>query len=171
MSDGWVKVWRRIDEWEWYQDANTFRLFIHCLIRANHAPKKWMGMTIKRGQFITSRAKLAEELGLGVQEIRTSLKRLKLTSNLTIKTTNRWTLITVEKYAHFQDWESKSNQQSNQQSNHQLTTNKNEKKEEGRKRAQKPKKMTKEERALTEEARENAMAKINSLEKKWRSKK
>lgn len=132
---GWIKLHRQITQWEWYQDVNTCRLFIHLLLTANHENKKWRGNVIKRGQRIFGRIKLAEETGLSVQELRTSLDRLKSTSELTIETTNRFSIVTINRYNDFQSTEL-SNQPDNQPANQQITNkqpqlknDKNEKKE------------------------------------------
>ena len=132
---GWIKLHRQITQWEWYQDVNTCRLFIHLLLTANHEDKKWRGSVIKRGQRIFGRIKLAEETGLSVQELRTSLDRLKSTSELTIETTNRFSIVTINRYNDFQSTEL-SNQQDNHPANQQITNkqpqlknDKNEKKE------------------------------------------
>lgn len=105
MGSGFVKLFRSITEWEWYQDANTMRVFLHLLLHANYKPKKWQGITIEAGQFITSRDKLAVDLKLSVQQIRTSLNKLKSTSEITIKTTNRFTVITINKWQQYQGHE------------------------------------------------------------------
>lgn len=127
---GWIKLHRKMLEWEWYKDANTFRLFMHFLLKANHEPKKWQGFLIQRGQFISGRKELSYELGISEQCIRTSLNRLKSTNEVTIKTTNKFSIFTVINYNLYQDTES-TNQQANQQltinqptTNQQLTTTK-----------------------------------------------
>ena len=35
MEEGYIKLCRKLAAWEWYTDANTVRVFIHCLIMAN----------------------------------------------------------------------------------------------------------------------------------------
>lgn len=89
--------------WEWYDDANTFRLFIHLLLKANHAPKKWKGIMIERGQLIAGRKALGSEIRLSEQQIRTCLARLESTSEITIKATNKYSLITLVNYSSYQD--------------------------------------------------------------------
>jgi hypothetical protein len=37
---GWIKIHRSILEWEWYEDTNTFRLFMHLILKANHKDRK-----------------------------------------------------------------------------------------------------------------------------------
>lgn len=94
---GWVKLHRKIIDWEWYTDSGTLHLYLHLLFKANFEPKKWQGITINRGQFITSIDKLAAELPLSVRQIRTRLDKLKSTNELTIKTTSKYSIITITK--------------------------------------------------------------------------
>jgi len=77
-------------------------LFLHLLIQANHAPKKFHGLTIKRGEVLTGRKALATQTCLTEQEIRTALKKLQSTSNLTIKSTNKYSIISICNYDKFQ---------------------------------------------------------------------
>ena len=128
--EGWVSVHRKIIDWEWYTDSNVFRVFFHCLLKANHEPGVWRGTDINRGQLITSVDKLSEQLELTKQNVRTALKKLKKTKEITIKTTNKYSLISITKYEDYQDNQQTNNKQSNsqktneQQTNNKQTTNK-----------------------------------------------
>lgn len=102
-DNGFIILHRSILSWEWYDDVNTTRVFIHCLLKANHTPRKWHGHLIGRGQFITSLAKLAKETRLSVRELRTALEHLKTTQELTHKTTHLYSIITITNYALYQD--------------------------------------------------------------------
>jgi biotin operon repressor len=95
---------------------------------ANHKPKKWKGIQIEAGQFITSRDKLSAELPLSVQQVRTALDKLKSTGEITIKTTTKYSMISITNWSKYQE----SNQPINKQvtikqptSNQQVTTNNN----------------------------------------------
>jgi hypothetical protein len=88
---GWIKIHRSILDWEWYEDTNTFRLFMHLILKANHKDKNYKGKLIKRGCLVTGRDLLSVETGLSVQQIRTCLERLKLTNEITIKTNSKGT--------------------------------------------------------------------------------
>ena len=92
---GWVSFHRKIEEWEWYDDANTFRLFFHLVLKANHKDNKWRGIDIKRGELVTSNEQLAKQLKLTVSKIRTSLNKLKSTGEIAIKTTNKNTVVGI----------------------------------------------------------------------------
>ena len=99
---GWIKLHRGLTEWEWYTDANTMRVFIHCLLKANHTDKKWRGHDIKRGQFIGSNDSVAKDLNLTVSKVRTSINKLKLTGEMTIKSSSQHTVFTIENYDSYQ---------------------------------------------------------------------
>lgn len=101
---GWIKLHRKITEWEWYGDANTFRVFMHLLLTANYEDKRWRNIDVKRGQIVTGRMELAQTLSLSERQIRTALDKLKMSGVIAIKTTNQYSLITVENYSCFQDF-------------------------------------------------------------------
>lgn len=102
MSEGYIKLYRQTINWEWYKSANVTRLFLHCLLSANHKENKWQGITICAGSFITSISKLADSLKLTNQQVRTALNRLKSTGEITCKSTSQYTLITINNWHLYQ---------------------------------------------------------------------
>ena len=124
-EQGWIKVNRKLLNWEWYKETNTKSLFIHALLRANFDDQKFQGIIVPRGSFVSSYPNLAAETGLSVQNVRTALKRLISTGELTVKKYPKFTLFKVENYDMYQTPNSQTNSQltGNQQaSNSQLTT-------------------------------------------------
>lgn len=113
--DGWVKLHRSLLDWEWYDDHKTTRLFIYLILKANHEDKKWRGVVVKNGSLICGIDSLSKNTGLSIQNIRTSLSRLKSTDEITIKTTKKYSVISIN------NWD--SYQQTNKQTNKQLTNN------------------------------------------------
>ena len=126
MQQGWIKIHRQLIEWEWYDDLNTFRLFIHLLLKANHKAKKYRGLELKAGSLITGRDLLSFETGLSVMQVRTSLTKLKSTNEITIKTSSQGTIIQL---VNFTKYQIVTNDLTNKQpaSNQRVTTNKNDK--------------------------------------------
>ena len=61
-KNGFIVIHRKITDWEWYTDANTFKVFMHLLLTANFSDQKFKGMTIKRGQRVASYESLAKEM-------------------------------------------------------------------------------------------------------------
>lgn len=101
-----IKLYYKLLDWEWYTNPNVFRLFIHCLLKANRQTKKWQGITIERGSFITSYPHLAKELGLSPQQIRTAIQKLENTGEITRSVTRNQqgsnTMIVVNNYNEYQ---------------------------------------------------------------------
>ena len=127
-NQGWIKIHRKILEWEWYDEPNTFRLFFHLLLKANHKSRNYRGVLIKEGQIMTGLNTLSDETGMSVQRVRTSLERLKSTNEITIKSSNKGTIIQIVKYGDYQLTTDKpTNEQ--QTNNKPTTTNKNVKNE------------------------------------------
>ena len=129
---GWIKIHRKILEWEWYDDSNTFRLFMHLILKANHKDKKYRGIVVKTGSLLTGRELLSMETGLSIQQVRTCLERLKSTNEITINSSKQGTVIQIVKYKDYQI--TTNDLTTNQpQDNQQVTTNKNVKKEKNEK--------------------------------------
>lgn len=102
MTEGYIKIDRKILGWEWYDDANTMRIFLHCLLKANWKAAKWHGITIEPGQFVTSLPRLAEETQLSVHQVRTALEHLKTTGEVADKGHSKFRIITVIKWNEYQ---------------------------------------------------------------------
>lgn len=92
----YIKLNRKIMEWEWYGNINTCRLFIHMLLRANWKDGRFEGKVIPRGSFVSSLPKLADETSMTIREVRTAISHLKLTGEVTCKTYPKYTVFTVE---------------------------------------------------------------------------
>lgn len=103
LDGGFIKIDRGILDWEWYSDINTTRLFIHLILKANWKDGRFQGQEIKRGSFVTSYPKLAEETELTVNQVRTSLSKLKSTGEITVKSQSKFSVITVKNYCLYQD--------------------------------------------------------------------
>ncbi len=96
MNDnlGFIKLYRKFLNWEWYNDINTSRLFLHLLFKANYKDLKFMNEEIKRGSLVTSYKTLSRETNLTIMQIRTSISKLKLTNEITYRKTNKYAVIT-----------------------------------------------------------------------------
>jgi hypothetical protein len=133
MLDGWIKLHRALVNWEWYTTPNMVHFWIHCLLLANHDDGFWKGIPVKKGQFISGRKSLSANTGLSEQQIRSCINRLILTNEITIQSTNEYSVFTLISWEKYQ-LEEAVNQPSNQRStsdqpaiNQRSTTNKNDK--------------------------------------------
>lgn len=97
-----VKIYRRMLNWDWYTDIPVKVLYLHCILRANWKPDEWRGIAIERGQFVTSLQSLALETGLTLQQIRTALSKLIDNRLITDFVIGKRRVITVLNYDLFQ---------------------------------------------------------------------
>lgn len=117
---GFVSLHRKILGWEWYDEPNTLRVFLHLLLKARHKNGSWRGCNIKRGQVIIGRKSLANDLNLSEQNVRTALKNLQLTNEITTEPTNEFTLVTITAFNSYQNTDNQvTNQVTNQPTNNQ----------------------------------------------------
>ena len=102
MQGDYIKLNRKILEWEWWGDIKTYRVFTYCLLQANWKERSWNGMAIERGSFPTSLPRIAKDCSLTENEVRTALKHLKSTGEITDKPFNKFRIITVSNYDLYQ---------------------------------------------------------------------
>lgn len=125
MNNGWIKIHRKLLDWEWYGDFNMLRMWIHLLLNANFEEKKWMGIVIKRGQLVTSIKSLCDQTGLTAMQVRLCLDRLTKTGEINKQSNNQFTIITICKYDFYQSTDEDDNKQNNKRiTNEQQTDNK-----------------------------------------------
>jgi len=136
MDQGYVKLWRKSVDSGLMQNHKLWVFWTWCLMKASHKKRKQMvGMQmvdLNPGDFIFGRKAASKELKLSEQTIRTCVQNLKKLQNLTIKVTNKFSIISVVNWGIYQVDENNINQHINHQvtsnqptSNQQLTTNKN----------------------------------------------
>ena len=99
---GWVKLHRKLLEWEWYQDAHMVHLLVHLLLTASHERKEYKGLTIKRGQVVTSKKKLSEALNMSETSVMRRLRRLEVDRFVDLKVDQHGTTITICNYDSYQ---------------------------------------------------------------------
>ena len=112
MPNGFVKLRSDlVTEWRWWDDHNTTRLYIYCVSMASWADKNWKNQEIKRGQFATGIPALCDGTGLTEQQVRTALKHLISTGEITSTAYSKYRIITVNNY----DCEDEDNRETNRQ--------------------------------------------------------
>lgn len=102
MAEGWIKLHRKISEWEWSTKPLTLALFVYILTNASHKPNAFRGKKYPEGTLITGRKKMSLETGLSEQQVRTALNHLKSTSDITIQSTNEYSIISITNWKKYQ---------------------------------------------------------------------
>jgi hypothetical protein len=133
-NKGWVRFYRKsIDSSVWVNPI-IWMVWSWCLLKANHQTKKFPfngnDILVEEGSFITGIERAIKELPLTRQNYRTAIKYLQKSERLTIKSTNKFTLIIINKWQEYQLDNTQSNKpltNEQQTTNKPLTTNKNDK--------------------------------------------
>lgn len=143
LHRGYVKLWRRALDAGWLKNHKLWVFWCYCIMKASHknihSVIGFQDIEILPGQFIYGRKKASEETGLSERETRTCLQSLIKMQNVTIKTTNKFSIITIINWDSYQAQDEDNDQQNDQQltnnrptTDQQLTTYKNEKNEKKR---------------------------------------
>ena len=101
-DNGFIVIHRKMQKWEWFDDLNMCGFFLHLLLLANWEDRRWHGIVIKRGSFITSYRKLAESMHVSEATIRRWIKRLISTGEVAVNSTSRYTVISIVSYDFYQ---------------------------------------------------------------------
>lgn len=99
---GWIKLYREILSWEWWDEPVMVRAFLTILMLCNSEDRKWHGQTVKAGSFVTSLSRLSASLGLTIDRTRTVLSRLKETGEITVQSNRHFTLVSVNNWEKYQ---------------------------------------------------------------------
>lgn len=102
LESGYIKLYRSLLNWEWYDDINTKTVFLHLLLTVSIAESQWHGITVPRGSRVSSYAVLASETKLSVDKVRTAIKHLETTGEITRCKHPKYTVFTVNNYDKFQ---------------------------------------------------------------------
>lgn len=103
LESGYIKLYRSLLNWEWYDDINTKTVFLHLLLTVNIAKRQWHGITVPCGSRVCSYAVLASETRLSVDKVRTAIKHLEATGEITRYKYPKCTVFTVNNYDKFQN--------------------------------------------------------------------
>ena len=100
---GWIKLNRKILDWRWYKDANTFRVFIYLLLIANVKDGGYFTDTIHRGEVVVTIGSLAKALDITYNQARKALEHLKETNEITTTARSKYLIISIVNYNEYQD--------------------------------------------------------------------
>lgn len=121
--EGWIRIHRKLIETSWFNKSEYVHLWLYLLLKANHQDKEvFIGnekVLVKRGQFLTSRSKLAEVVHIQENKIYRILKCFENEHQIEQQKTKKYTVISILNYDMYQ----KNEQVIEQQMNNKRTTN------------------------------------------------
>jgi hypothetical protein len=124
---GFISLHRKLMDNPLWSDPNYLKLWIYCLFEATHKERDQLVgnqmVKLQRGEFVTGRFVLAENMNKGVKPKQRlnektwwrHLDNLEKWGMLTIKSTNKFSVVTIDKYDFYQSVFNKNDQQDDQQ--------------------------------------------------------
>jgi len=123
---GWIKLHRQALNNGWLRNHRLWVFWSYCLLKASHRPTTaqvgFQRVPLESGQFVFGRKQAAVELGMTERQVRTCLNSLISTNNLTTKTTNKFSIISIINWHTYQDIELANDRQCDRQIDHQATS-------------------------------------------------
>lgn len=130
--EGYIKLYRKLLTSNVFQNEKLLKIFIWCLLKATHTEyQQLVGqqlVELKEGQFIFGRKKASQELKMTEATIYKYIKVLEKLQICNIKSNNKFSIITIEKWGLYQFQEQESNIKSSNKvttKEQQSNTNKN----------------------------------------------
>lgn len=99
---GYIRLYRSLLSWQWFQDSATLHVFICLLLTACFKPLSHAGVDLAPGQLIISRSRLCALTGLSERRVRTALSHLKQTGEIAILARHDFSIVTITHFARWQ---------------------------------------------------------------------
>jgi len=116
-GSGFITLHRKLLDSAVFDNPNDLKIWIWCLLRANHASNKvFFGkdeLVVQRGQFVYGRFTASDELKMNPSTIYKILKKLERAGMIEIKSNNKNSLLSIVKYELYQNRDTRGEQQSN----------------------------------------------------------
>lgn len=110
VNRGWICLYRKMENWEWYGNPIMMAVFIHLLIHANYKDGQYRGASLERGQLLTTEDEILRMIKITRSQLRTCFKKLEKSGEIKRKSNRHSTIITICNYNDYQDVERKFSQ-------------------------------------------------------------
>ena len=139
MNNGFIKLFRCIEDSFFWNDSQAVHLWIQLLLSANHRDKEMLlfgeKVIIKSGQFVCSRLTLSTKTGINESKIQRILKVFESEQMIEQQMNSKYRMISISNWNKYQGSEQVNEQQMNSKrtaDEQQMNTNNNNKNEENK---------------------------------------
>lgn len=116
---GWIKLYRASIGKGWLSNHRLWTFWCYCLLKASHKETTVLignqQVRLLPGQFVFGRKKAAKDLRMSERQTRTCIDSLKTLENVSVKTTNKYSLVTIINWGIYQGGENGNDHQNDQQ--------------------------------------------------------
>ena len=114
MEDkSYIKLFRKLLKSPIWENEKALKIWLWCLLKATHIEREQLVgqqiVQLEKGQFIFGREKASEELNMTESTVYKYIKLLEKLQMIRIKSNNRFSVVTVEKWEDYQIEDLKSN--------------------------------------------------------------
>jgi len=113
VENGWVKLWRKTIDSRVFQNDGLLKVWIWCLLKANHK-EKWVSIKtgkgsteikIGKGQFVFGRKSASKELKMKPSTVRDRMQKLRDMQNIDTQPDTHYTVISIKNWDTYQSQE------------------------------------------------------------------
>jgi hypothetical protein len=127
MNNGWIRLHRKTIDCGFFTNPSLSHFWIWCLLKATYEEYDqtvgFQNVHLLPGQFVYGRKTASAETGLSERTIRTCVETLLKLENLTIKSTNKFSVLTISKWDTYQKQQETNDHQTDQQPTNKRPTN------------------------------------------------
>ena len=116
-NTSWIKLYRKILKSPIWDNEKALKIWIWCLLKATYQERiQLVGqqeVNLEKGQFVFGRKKASEELSMNESTIYKYIKLLEKLKMISIKSNNKFSIVSIEKWEDYQMEDIEKEQQSN----------------------------------------------------------
>lgn len=97
-NEGFIKLYRKMLKWGWYDEPNTKAVFLHLLFLAQYEETFYRGVKLEIGQAVATYDEIAIANGLSKKQVRTAVEHLEQTGEVALKRYPKFCVYTLKNY-------------------------------------------------------------------------
>lgn len=106
-DDTWIKLYRKLLKSPIFDNEKALKVWVWCLLKATHVEREQLvgrqTVQLKKGEFIFGRKKASQELKMKEKTLYDYMKLLENLQMLVIKSNNKFSIVSIEKWENYQD--------------------------------------------------------------------
>ena len=127
-NTSYIKLFRKLLNSPIFENEKALKIWIWCLLKATHKEREQLVgqriVSLKKGEFVFGRKQASEELKMTESTIYKYIKLLEKLQMISIKSNNKFSIVSIEKWEDYQIEELKNNNKITTKEQ-QINTNKN----------------------------------------------